>query len=541
MRILSSCYRKSSIFEYIFVKLPLSQIFCMAKKKAKGVDNHNAVPKTEQQIKMENAQDLYNFLFEACNILRGPVSQDNFKDYITPILYYKRISDVYDEETLAALEESGGDTEYAALPEQHRFDIPEGCHWQDIRERTENLGAAIVGAMRGIELANPDTLYGVLSMFSSQKWTNKQNLTDGKIRDLIEHLSTRRLGNEDYPADLMGDAYEILLKKFADDSKAQAGEFYTPRSVVQLLVRILNPQPGESVYDPACGSGGMLIEAVHHMNHSNLCCGKIFGQEKNVTNAAIAKMNLFLHGASDFNIMQGDTLRDPKILAGGELAQFDCVIANPPFSLEKWGSVEWSSDKYGRNIWGTPSDSCGDYAWIQHMIKSMSGGNSRMAVVMPQGILFRGNEEGNIRQKLIESDKVEAVVTLGDKLFYGTGLSPCFLIIRNLKPAEHSARILMIDATKILTQKRAQNILCPEDVDRIYKLYADYHDVEDYAKVVTLEDVKAKEYNLSPNRYVDYHKEEVKPYSEVLAEYKAAIQAVKEAEAEFTRLMQEEI
>ena len=512
----------------------------MAKKKAKDVGDLFSEPKTESQIKMENAQDLYNFLFEACNILRGPVSQDNFKDYITPILYYKRISDVYDEETQSALEESGGDKEYAALPEQHRFDIPEGCHWNDIRERTENLGAAIVGAMRGIELANPDTLYGVLSMFSSQKWTNKQNLTDGKIRDLIEHLSTRKLGNKDYPADLMGDAYESLLKKFADDSKAQAGEFYTPRSVVQLLIRILDPKPGESVYDPACGSGGMLIEAVHHMNHSNLCCGKIFGQEKNVTNAAIAKMNLFLHGAADFNIMQGDTLREPKILAGGELAKFDCVIANPPFSLEKWGSVEWSSDKFGRNIWGTPSDSCGDYAWIQHMIKSMGPGNSRMAVVMPQGILFRGNEEGNIRKKLVESDKVEAVVTLGDKLFYGTGLSPCFLIIRNLKPAEHSARILMIDATKILTQKRAQNILSQEDVDRIFQLYTDYKDVEDYAKVVTLEDVKAKEYNLSPNRYVDYHKEEVKPYAEVLAEFKAAIQAVKDAEAEFIRIMQEE-
>lgn len=513
----------------------------MAKKKD---NSHNydlfSALKTEQEIKMENAQDLYNFLFEACNILRGPVSQDNFKDYITPILYFKRISDVYDEETEAALLESGGDKEYASLPEQHRFDIPEGCHWKDVRERTENLGAAIVGAMRGIELANPDTLYGVLSMFSSQKWTNKQNLTDAKIRDLIEHLSTRRLGNNDYPADLMGDAYEVLLKKFADDSKAQAGEFYTPRSVVQLLVRILDPKPGETVYDPACGSGGMLIEAVHHMNYSSLCCGSIFGQEKNVVNAAIAKMNLFLHGASDFNIMQGDTLRNPKILAGGEIAKFDCVIANPPFSLDKWGSVEWSSDKYGRNIWGTPSDSCGDYAWIQHMIKSMAPGNSRMAVVMPQGVLFRGNEEGNIREKLVKSDKVEAVVTLGDKLFYGTGLSPCFLILRNLKPAEHSARVLMIDATKILTPKRAQNVLSDDDVNRIYELYASYEDVEDYAKVVTLEEIASKDYNLSPNRYVDYHKEEIRSYADVLAEFKAAIQAVKDAEAEFSRLMKEE-
>lgn len=220
---------------------------------------------------MEGAQDLYNYLFEACNIIRGPVSQDNFKDYITPLLYYKRISDVYDEEIEDALADSGGDEEYASLPEQHRFVIPEGCRWQDIRERSENLGTAIVEAMRKIEVANPDTLYGVLSIFSAQKWTDKKVLSDERIRNLIEHLSKRRLGNKDYPADLMGDAYEVLLKKFADDSKAQAGEFYTPRAVVKLLVRILAPQPGETVYDPACGSGGMLIEAIRYMNGDDLC------------------------------------------------------------------------------------------------------------------------------------------------------------------------------------------------------------------------------------------------------------------------------
>lgn len=485
---------------------------------------------------IDSVSDLFNFLFEACNILRGPVSQDNFKDYITPILYYKRISDVYDEETEAALDESGGDLEYASLPEQHRFVIPEGCRWSDVRERTENLGAAIVGAMRKIELANPDTLYGVLSTFSAQKWTDKKNLSDGKIRDLIEHLSKRRLGNKDYPADLMGDAYEILLKRFADDSKAKAGEFYTPRPVVSLLVRILDPQPGETVYDPACGSGGMLIEAVHHMHHDNLCCGSIFGQEKNVVNAAIAKMNLFLHGASDFNIMQGDTLRNPKILSGGELATFDCVIANPPFSLKKWGATEWANDKYGRNIWGTPSDSCGDFAWIQHMIASMARGNSRMAVVMPQGVLFRDDEKG-IREKLIKSDLVEAVVTLGDKLFYGTGLSPCFLVLRRLKPAEHSARILMVDGSKILTTRRAQNILTPEDVDKLYEFYTNYKDVEDYSKVVSIQDVENKDWNLSPNRYIAYHKEDVRPYSEVLQEFKDALHAVQDAETAFRNVI----
>lgn len=369
---------------------------------------------------LSGPQDLYNYLYEACTIIRGPVSQDSFKDYITPLLYFKRISDVYDEETQAALDESGGDREYASFPEQHRFVIPDGCHWDDVRNRTENLGSAIIGAMRMIELANPNTLFGVLSVFSTANWSNKNVFSDALLRELIEHMSKRRLGNKDYDADIMGDAYEMLLKQFADLSKAKAGEFYTPRSVVRLLVRILDPHPGETVYDPACGSGGMLIEAVHHMKNDQRCCGAIFGQEKNVTNASVAKMNLFLHGANDFNIMCGDTLNDPKILQNEHLAHFDCVIANPPFSLENWGAEAWKTDRYGRNIWGTPSDDCGDYAWLQHMVCSMRSLSGRMAVVLPQGVLFRSNVEGKIREELVKSDYVEAVVTLGDKLFYGT-------------------------------------------------------------------------------------------------------------------------
>lgn len=490
------------------------------------------------QENMKTAQDLYTFLFEACNILRGPVSQDNFKDYLTPLLYYKRLSDVYDEETEEALQLSGGDAEFASLPEQHLFDIPDGCHWKDIRERTENMGAALVGAMRQIELANPQTLYGMLSIFSAQKWTDKKVLSDERISNLIEHMSKRKLGNKDYPNDIMGDAYEIMLKKFADDSKSKAGEFYTPRSVVKLLVNILDPKPGETVYDPACGSGGMLIESVHHMKNDSLCCGNIFGQEKNVTNAAIAKMNLFMHGASDFNIMTGDTLRNPKILQGGTVARFDCVIANPPFSLKKWGEKEWSTDKYGRNIWGTPSDGVGaDFAWIQHMVQSMKQGTGRMAVVMPQGVLFRGNVEGPIRQKMVQRDLLEAVINLGDNLFFGTNLSPCILILRRHKPAEHSARVLMIDASKILTKRRAQNELSEENVATIFQHYLDYTDKEDISRVVTLKEIEEKDYILSPNRYIQYHQEEQESYESVKARFLAACKEVQEAERAFTELM----
>ena len=485
---------------------------------------------------LSGPQDLYNYLYEACTIIRGPVSQDSFKDYITPLLYFKRISDVYDEETQAALDESGGDQEYASFPEQHRFVIPDGCHWDDVRNRTENLGSAIIGAMRMIELANPNTLFGVLSVFSTANWSNKNVFSDALLRELIEHMSKRRLGNKDYDADIMGDAYEMLLKQFADLSKAKAGEFYTPRSVVRLLVRILDPHPGETVYDPACGSGGMLIEAVHHMKNDQRCCGAIFGQEKNVTNASVAKMNLFLHGANDFNIMCGDTLNDPKILQNEHLAHFDCVIANPPFSLEDWGAEAWKTDRFGRNIWGTPSDSCGDYAWLQHMVCSMRSLSGRMAVVLPQGVLFRDNES-KIREQLVKSDYVEAVVTLGEKLFYGTQLSPCFLVLRNQKPSNHIGKILMVDGSKILTVKRAQNVLSDSDIDRLYQLYLDYSDIENYSKVVSLEEIKDKSFDLSPNKYVDYHKEEIRPYDDVLNDFRLAYSRMIEAEKKFKTLI----
>lgn len=499
--------------------------------------SRKGIAKAGKPVELSGAQDLYAFLYKACDIIRGPVSHENFKDYITPLLYFKRISDVWDEERDRALEESGGDEEYALFPEQHRFVIPEGCHWADIRKRTENLGAAIVGAMRQIELANPNTLYGVLSIFGTANWTDKSILSDGRIADLLNHFSKRRLGNGDYSADLMGDAYEILLKKFADESKKKAGEFYTPRAVVKLLVRILDPQPGERVYDPACGSGGMLIEAIHHMHNDTLCCGSIYGQEKNVTNAAVAKMNLFLHGAADFDVIQGDTLRDPKIVSGDQLARFECVIANPPFSLDKWGATEWSSDRYGRNLWGTPPDSCGDYAWLQHMVASMAWENGRVAVVLPQGVLFRGDAEGQIREKLVKSDLIEAVVTLGERLFYGAGIAPCVLILRRRKRPERVGKMLMLDGSKIFTPQRAQNELSPADVDRLFGLYERFADEEDFSKVVTVREVEEKGCVLSPNRYVVYHKAEVKPYAEVKREYLAAVEAVRLAEQRFKEVM----
>jgi len=281
---------------------------------------------------------LESHLWEAANILRGPVDAADFKTYVFPLLFFKRISDVHDEEYAAAIAESDGDEEYALFPQNYRFQIPVGCHWNDVRVVAANVGQALQKAMRGIEKANPETLYGI---FGDAAWTNKDRLPDSLLRDLLEHFSRISLGNQAAQTDILGQSYEYLIKKFADLTNKKAGEFYTPRSVVRLTVNILDPREGESIYDPACGTGGMLLEAIHHVRESHgddrTLWGKLFAQEKNLTTAAIARMNLFLHGASDFQVVRGDTLRQPAFFAGDNLATFDCVIANPPFSLRKVG------------------------------------------------------------------------------------------------------------------------------------------------------------------------------------------------------------
>lgn len=480
---------------------------------------------------------LFNHLFEACNILRGPINQDEFKSYVTPILFFKRISDVYDEETKKALEETEGDEELAKEPEYHSFVIPNGCHWNDVREKSENVGKAIVDAMTGIEQNNPDTLGGVFSSFDDANWTDKTKLDDARLKNLVEHFSKIKVGNNDYSADVMGDSYEFLIKKFADLSKKNAGEFYTPRSIVKLLVMLLDPKAGETVYDPACGTGGMLIEAIRHINNNKLTYGKIFGQEKNLSTSAIARMNLFLHGAQDFTIGQADTLRQPLFIENNKLKTFDCVIANPPFSLEAWGAEAFANDRYGRNIWGCPSDSNGDFAWLQHMIKSMDEEKGRCAVVLPQGVLFRSGKEGEIRKALIESDKLECVITLVGGVFYSTGVSACILLLNNNKEHTHKGRICLINAETIFTPMRAQNIMTEENIQEVFSLYQNYEDVIEKVKVVNLDDIKAKDYSLSVSNYIEKKPEEAIDPEKVKAEYFAAVQEVLDNEKKTKELL----
>lgn len=486
---------------------------------------------SESEIEETKKKQLFAHLYEACNILRGPINQDEFKDYVTPILFLKRVSDVYDEETQTALDESGGDEEYASFDENHSFVIPNECHWIDIRNASKDVGKRIVKAMNGIERANPETLSGVFSSFDDVTWTDKTKLTDERLKDLIEHMSKLKVGNKNYNADVMGDAYEYLIKKFADLSKKNAGEYYTPRTIVKLMVMLMDPKPGDTVYDPACGTGGMLIEAIRHINDRQMTYGRIYGQENNLSTSAIARMNLFLHGASDFKIAQGDTLRNPKFIEHNKLKQFNCVLANPPFGQGKWGASGFESDKYGRNIWGCPSDSNADYAWLQHMVKSMKPMEGKAAVVLPQGVLFHSGKEGEIREQLIKSDMIEAVVALAGGVFYGTGVSACIISLNNHKKSEHRGKVCLIDATNIYTPKRAQNEMEDRDIQEVFDLYQAYEDKVEKCKIVTIKDLDAAGNTLAVNTYIEKKKQEIVSPELIRIEYINAVENAKKAEA----------
>ncbi len=483
------------------------------------------------------SKQLFNHLYQCCSILRGPINQDEYKSYVIPILFFKRISDVYDEEYAEALAYSGGDEEYATAEDMHLFIIPEGCHWNDVRQVTQNVGKAIVAAMTGIEKANPETLSDVFSSFDDATWTDKTKLTDERLKNLIEHMSLISVGNRNYSADVMGDSYEFLIRQFADDSKKNAGEFYTPRPIVRLMVRLIAPKPGDSVYDPACGTGGMLIEAIRHMKGDRLTYGRIFAQENNLSTSAIARMNLYLHGARDVQIMHGDTLRDPKFLEKRKLKTFTCVLANPPFGKDRWGAAQFESDPFGRNFWGSPSDSSADFGWLQHMVKSMDPENGRCAVVLPQGVLFHSGKEGQMREKLIRSDKLEAVITLASGVFYSTGVSACILFLNNKKQHKHKGQICLIDGSEVFTAMRAQNILSPENVDELYGYYQSYRDVIERCKIITIADAEKGDFELMPKKYIEHKKQEITPPHIVRRNYIAALEAVKAAENKVNKLL----
>jgi type I restriction enzyme M protein len=446
-------------------------------------------------------KQLEDYLWGAANILRGMIDAADFKQYIFPLLFFKRVSDLWDEEYQTALEESGGDLDYATFAENHRFQIPEGCHWEDVRKRTIDVGEYLQKALNGIEKANFEMLHDV---FGDAQWTNKRRMSDEKMLDLIEHFSKMKLTIAEVPHDIMGDGYEYLIKKFADDSGHTAAEFYTNRTLVKLMTLITDPKPGESVYDPTCGSGGILLNSVLYLKEQKkeYRTLKLYGQELNLITSAIARMNMFMHNIDEFLVVQGDTLDSPQILENDELKKFDVIMANPPYSIKRWSQAKWMNDLYGRNIWGTPPQGCADYAFQQHIMKSLNPETGRCVVLWPHGVLFR-DSEAEIRNKMIEGDFVDAVIGLGKNLFYNSSMESCLLICRMKKPKERKGKIIFIDAKEEIRIERSAAYLKPEHIKRIADTYWKFKDVEAFAKTVSNKEVLSEQKgNLSIQLYV---------------------------------------
>ena len=438
--------------------------------------------------------ELEAYLWGAATRLRGFIDAGDYKQFIFPLMFFKRLSDVYDEERERALKELGDD-----YPEYHRFVIPDGAHWEDVRAVTQHVGLAIQSATRAIEQTNP-VLEGI---FGDAPWTNKERLSDATLNDLIEHFSTQTLSRARVNEDLLGQAYEYLIKKFADDSGHTAAEFYTNRTVVHLMTRLLAPQAGERIYDPTCGSGGMLLSAADDLRRrgQDTRTLKMYGQEINLMTSAIARMNLFLHGFEDFAIVRGDTLQKPAFANGNHLQPFDVILANPPYSISAWSRTAFEYDPYGRNWYGTPPQGRADYAFWQHILASLDRERGRCAILFPHGVLFR-NEEAHMRQRMVEDDVIDCVLGLGPNLFYNSPMEACVVVCRLNKPAERKGKILFINAVNEVTRERAYSYLTDAHSQRILDAYDAYTDVDGFARVVTVDDIAQQGGNLNIPLYV---------------------------------------
>ncbi|MCC6457936.1 MAG: SAM-dependent DNA methyltransferase [Caldilineaceae bacterium] len=444
-------------------------------------------------------QELENYLWGAATVLRGLVDAGDYKQYVFPLLFYKRLSDVWDADYAEAFAESN-DHAYAVATANDRFVIPDGAHWNDVRVMPRDVGRALQDAMRAIEAANPARLEGI---FGDALWTNKERLPDATLKNLLEHFAKHTLSLATVPEDELGNAYEYLINKFADDSGHTAQEFYTNRTVVHLMVQMLAPQPGERIYDPTCGTGGMLISALDEVRRSG---GEyrtlgLFGQERNHMTASIARMNLALHGVGNFAIARGDTLERPAFIDRDRLATFDVVLANPPYSIKQWNRTAWMNDAWGRNFLGTPPQGRADYAFFQHILRSMDGKTGRCAILFPHGVLFR-KEEAEMRRKLVEADLVDCVLGLGPNLFYNSPMEACVVICRSQKPPDRQGRVLLIDAVNEISRERAMSFLRPAHQTRIVNAYQAFTGEPGFATVATLDEIARQDYSLSIPLYV---------------------------------------